>query len=342
MTKIRKEVKIGSRIIGDSRPVFMIAEAGTNHNGNIDVALRMIESARQSGADAVKFQTIDPDASYIKGSLPHNIYRKLSFAKKDWLRLKKAAKANGLIFFSAPADIPSVELCRDIKLPLIKISSPSMTNIALVRKMAGLGLPVIVSTGMAYLDEVKTVVREFERHGAKDIMIMHCTSLYPAPAECLNLNSILTLRKAFGCPIGYSDHTKSNISTIAAVSLGARIIEKHFTIDRGCGGPEQAFSYDTREFKKLVEEVRYAEKALGSFDKAPSKDELSLREKYRRCLVANRYIKKDERFTKEVIGMKRPLARPGLNTGYIGKILGRPAAKDINENEPIYSSSVKW
>lgn len=338
----RKRIRIGKKFIGDNDPVFIVAETGTNHNGRMDVALKMIEAARRMGSDAVKFQTIDADASYIKGSLPHSIYRKIRFTKSDWLRLKKAADANGLVFFSAPADMPSLEIFRDITMLLTKISSPSMTNIALVRKMAGLGLPVIVSTGMAYLDEVKAVVREFERHGTKDIMIMHCTSLYPAQAEHLNLNSILTLRKAFKYPIGYSDHTKSDVSSIAAVSLGARIIEKHFTIGRGYGGHEQAFSYDTGEFKKLVEEVRYAEKALGSFDKAPSKEELRLREKYRRCLVANRDIKKNERFTKEIIGMKRPLAKPGLNTGYIDEIQGKAAAKDINENEPIYSSSVKW
>jgi sialic acid synthase SpsE len=216
-----------------------------------------------------------------------------------------------------------------------------MTNIALVRKMAGLGIPVIISTGMAYIYEVKAVVHEFERHGAKDIMIMHCTSLYPAPAESLNLNSIITLRRTFKYPIGYSDHTTSNISSISAVCLGASIIEKHFTIYRKYGGPEQAFSYDMSEFKKLVEEVRYAEKALGSFDKAPSKEELKLREKYRRCLVANKNIKKGELFTGEIIGMKRPLSKPGLNTSYFERIIGRKAARYIAKDAPIYANSIK-
>lgn len=337
-----KRIKVGKKFIGENEPVFIVAETGTNHNGRMDVALKMIEAAARTGADAVKFQTVNADASYIRGSLPHNIYRKISFKKDDWITLKKAADANGLVFFSAPADIPSLELLRDVKMPLIKISSPSMTNIALVRSMAGLGIPVIISTGMAYIHEVRTAAREFKQHGAKDIVLMHCTSLYPAPPEALNLNSIVTLRRVFKCLIGYSDHTTSNVSSIAAVCLGATTIEKHFTIDRKYGGPEQVFSYDESGFKKLVEDVRYAEDALGSFSKAPSRAELKLREKYRRCLVANRDIKKNECFTKEAIGMKRPLTRPGLNTGYIDKILGKTAAKDINEDEPIYSSSVRW
>ncbi len=193
----RKNIKIGNFTIGDGYPALIVAETGTNHNGNVEVAIKMIEAARRCGADAVKFQTIDAEASYIKGTAPYNIYSRIGFVKDEWMRLKRAASKNKILFFSAPADIPSVRVLKEIKVPLMKISSSSMTNIALVREIAGLGIPVMISTGMSYLKEVKAVVSEIEKKGVKDIMILHCTSLYPAKAGQLNLNALMTLRETF-------------------------------------------------------------------------------------------------------------------------------------------------
>ena len=341
MKKIkRKNVKIAKRIIGDNSPVFIIAETGTNHNGNIETALKMVEKAALLGADAVKFQTIDADASYIKGTLPYNIYNNIRFTKNDWKRIKNAADKNNISFFSAPADIPSVHMLKDVGMPVVKISSGSMTNIALVREMAELKVPVMISTGMSYLKEIKGVVSEFEKKGAKDIIILHCISLYPAESHQLNLNAIKVLGENFSYPIGYSDHTRSNIPSIAAISLGARVLEKHFTIDRKLGGPEQEFSYDLDELKTWIDDIRYTEKVFGSFKKMPHTGEMDVRKKFRRCLVANRDIKRGEIIAKDALGLKRPIGKPGLNTIYFEKVVGKRAKKHIKMNQPIYEESV--
>lgn len=339
---IRRSIKIGRYVIGDSSPVFIVAETGTNHNGNIEIAIKMIEAAKHCGADAIKFQTIDADASYIEGTLPHGIYKKARFTKEEWLTLKKAASENKIIFFSAPADIPSARILKSVRLPLIKISSGSMTNIALVREVSGYGIPVMISTGMSYLSEVKRVVSEIEKAGVKDIIILHCTSSYPADNSQLNLNAIKTLRDTFAYPIGYSDHTTNDLPSVGAVCLGARIIEKHFTIDKGAGGPEQKFSYMPHELTSLIRNIRCIETALGSSKKIPSPLEIQTRDKNRRCLIANINIKKGDVITEDMVGMKRPLEKPGLNTAYFSKIVGRIAARDIKKNSPIYSPYIKW
>jgi len=338
--RTRKIVKIGKRTIGDRSPVFIVAETGTNHNGNIEVAIKMIEAAKRCGADAVKFQTIDADASYIKDTLPYNIYKHMKFTLNDWKRLKKAALQNNIIFFSAPADVLSVDIFKAVKLPVIKISSGSMTNIALVRRMAKLKIPVMISTGMSYLSEVKMVVSEFERRGVKDLIIFHCTSLYPAGPDQLNLNAIKVLRESFSYPIGYSDHTRSDPPSVAAICLGARVVEKHFTIDRNIGGPEQSFSYSAVELKRLVDNIRYIEKTLGDLKKSPSPKEFGVRDKYRRCLIAETDIKKGQIIGRDIVGMKRPLVKPGLSTAYFEKVIGKKSKKNIKKNFPIYSDCV--
>ena len=340
MTKTRRDIKVGKHFIGDRFPVFVIAETGTNHNGNIEVAIKMIEEARRCGADAVKFQTIDADASYIKGTAPYNIYRRIRFTINDWNRLKRAAFQNNILFFSAPADIPSVEVFKSVKTPLIKISSGSMTNIALARKIAELKIPVMVSTGMSYLSEVRQTVSELEKRGIDDIIILHCTSLYPARCNQLNLKAIETLSSIFSYPIGYSDHTTSDFPSIIAVSLGARIVEKHFTIDRRLGGPEQELSYVPKELKRWIRGIRDTEEMLGNFKKVPSQEELKVRDRCRRCLVANIDIKAGQVITEDMIGMKRPLAKPGLNTSYFKKLIQKKAKKAIKKGSPIYSGCV--
>jgi N-acetylneuraminate synthase/N,N'-diacetyllegionaminate synthase len=336
----RKEIKIGRRTIGDDFPTFIVAETGTNHNGNVNIGIKMVEAAKRCGADAIKFQTIDADASYIKGTVAYNIYKKIRFTKNDWIRLKNAAAKNNILFFSAPADIPSVEMLADLDLKVIKISSGSMTNIALVRRIAELRIPVMISTGMAYLWEVKKTVSELQKRGVKDIIILHCTSLYPADNTQLNLNAIKQLREVFPYPVGYSDHTTKNLASIVAVSLGARVIEKHFTLKKSLKGPEQAFSYTPDEFKILINEIRYVEKIFGAYEKKPSQAELKIRDKNRRCLVANVNIKKGQVITEEMIGMKRPRSKPGLNTSYFGAVIGKRAKNDIKKNNPIYSDSI--
>jgi len=335
-----KTIRLGRHLVGEGRPVFMVAETGTNHGGNIEVAVKMIEAAKRAGADAVKFQTIDAEASYIRGTLPHKAYGKIRFTKDDWMRLKRAANQNGILFFSAPADIPSVDMLKAVKIPVVKISSGSMTNIALARRMASLKVPVMISTGMSYLSEVKGVVREFEKNGVRDIIILHCTSLYPAEIDQLNLEAIRALKRTFSYPIGYSDHTISNIPSVAAVCLGAKVLEKHFTVDRRVGGPEQRFSLLPDQLRDWVEEIRCTETALGTGKKVPSPRELASRDKNRRCLVANTDIKKGEVITADMIGMKRPLARPGLSTASFVYVLGRKAKRDIKGDSPIYSTHI--
>lgn len=329
------QIKIKNKKIGDNAPVFVIAEIGTNHNGDINLAKRIIKAAAKAKADAVKIQLVNPDESYAKDSPSYRIFRKVSLSFSALTELKKEADRLNIIFFATAGDILNIELIVKLKMPLIKISSGCMTNTLLLREAARMRLPVIMSTGMAYLAEIKSSVHELERNGAKDIALLHCTSSYPAEYSDLNLNSIKTLKDNFKYPIGYSDHTVDNLASLAAVSIGAAVIEKHFTLSRKLRGPEHYFSSEPAEFSRLVGEIRGIKRMMGSYVKMPTEKELKARNTFRRYLVFARKLDKGAVIQSKDIGVKRLNKKAGLSPESYDGVIGRRTVMVVDKDEPV-------
>ena len=327
--------KIKNQIVGGSK-VFIIAEIGINHNGNLNLCKKLISAAKKSGADAVKLQIIDPDSSYNKNTPSYKIFKKNILSFKQLVEIKNFAKIKKIILFATPGDFKSLEIIKKLKFPAIKISSGLITNEALLIEAAKTNLPIILSTGMAYLSEIKKASQILKKYKNKKYSILKCTSLYPSPASKVNLNSIITLGELFNVPIGFSDHTKNNDACIASVSLGAKIIEKHFTLDKRLKVPDQKISADPNQFSKLVKSIRNIEKLLGNKDIFPSKEEIKKRKINHRTIISIKKIKKDEIFTIKNIALKRSLnSNSGLHPRYFFKIIGKKNKHPIRKDTKI-------
>lgn len=335
------QIKVKNKRIGDGVPVFIIAEIGTNHNGRLDLALRMVREAAKAGVDAVKLQVVDPDESYVKPSPSYKIFKKIRLDISALRNIKRKAEKRGLIFFATPGDMRSLEILVRLKVPLIKISSGCMTNITLLRKIAKTRLPVIMSTGMSYLDEVKKAVSELEAHGAKKIALLHCVSSYPTSPEEANLKGMGMLRSEFRYPIGYSDHTAGNLASFASVALGGKIIEKHFTLDKKLKGPDHHFSADPKDLRQLVDGIRNIEKMIQDNTKTPAKSEKKSRSELRRFLVAARDLKKGTVLKEDYVAIKRLTRGAALSPEYYDKIIGRKIIRDIGKDKPITMGLLK-
>jgi sialic acid synthase SpsE len=332
----KKSVKIGKRGIGKGYPVFVIAEIGTSHYGKFDLAVKLIEGAADCGADAVKLQTVNVDESYLKGEESYEVFKELWLEENELRKLIKIAKKNGIILFSTPGDFYSLEYLVKLNMPMIKVSSGLLTNHPLIKRIAISQTPMVISTGMSYMDEVALSVRIAEENGLQDIMIMHCTSLYPSLPETLNLNTIKSLDQVFPYPIGYSDHFPGYTSAIVAVALGASLIEKHLVLDKSVEGPDNEIACDLNEMKSLVQEIRNTEKMLGSYKKTPTEDEKVRRGQYRRCLMTRKGIKAGQVLTDELIVIKRPKSGQfGLPPAFFEYINGLRICRDIGGNEII-------
>lgn len=329
-------ITIRRRRIGPGYPAYVIAEIGINHNGRPDLALKMIKEARRCGADAVKVQIVDAARSYTKDSASYPIFKRIEFSSKEWERIVRCANKSGIDIFASFGHPEAIRLIKLFDFPAVKVSSSNLTNRPLLKAMAGLRKPVILATGLSYLKEVEEAVRFLEQLGRKELAILQCTSLYPAPFKDMNLRVMTTLSAAFGYPVGLSDHSRGTVCAVAAVALGAQIIEKHFTLDKTLPGPDHHFSADPRELTELVQAVRQAQAALGSADKKPVAAELPLRPKLRRSLVAARDIRTGELLSKKNVAVKRS-ARKGLGPEYYERILGKRAGKPIPQDAPIPS-----
>ncbi|MFH0840008.1 MAG: N-acetylneuraminate synthase family protein [Candidatus Omnitrophota bacterium] len=329
------QIKVKNKRIGDNAPVFIIAEIGTNHNGDSKLAAKLIKEAAKARVDAVKFQIVNPEESYQRGSLSYKVFKKARLDFSVLRTLKKEAERRGLIFFATPGDVSSLKELIKLGVPLIKISSGCMTNIVLLRKAAKTRLPIIMSTGMAYMDEVKNAVLELERNGARDMVLLHCVSSYPAKYADINLNSLRTLNNNFKYPVGYSDHTDDNLASLAAVSMGAAAIEKHFTLSRKLKGPEHYFSLEPAEFRRLAKDIRNVEKMLGSSEKKPSEKELKARNTFRRYLVFMRDLGRGSVIRDEDIGVKRLNKKIGLSPQKYDDIIGSKTLADVSKDDPV-------
>lgn len=322
--------------IGKDRPVYVVAEIGATHQGQLDLAEKLIEESARCGANAVKLQAINPDASYVPESPSHAIFKALWLEKRDLKHLMQVARDNSVELFTTPGSREDLDTAVECGMRLIKISSGLLTHLPLVRDAAATGLPLILSTGMKYLDEVARSVRWAEEAGCRSMALLHCTSLYPAPPSTLNLRAMVAMREAFTYPVGYSDHTDGIQAAIATTTLGSCLIEKHLTLDRNGPGPEDFFAADPVQFSAMVRAIRDTESMMGGAVKEPHPEEKANRDLMHRCLVAARPIRAGETIEESCLAFKRPKpGNPGLPTALLHHVVGLRAARDIAENENI-------
>jgi N,N'-diacetyllegionaminate synthase len=332
----------------DLSRVFFIAEAGVNHNGDLALAKRLVEIAAKSGADAVKFQTFDASelatidagkAEYQNlqtgDSTQREMLAKLALRPEDFLALQKHCAACNIIFMSSAFDMKSVEVLANLNMSIWKIPSGEITNLPYLRKVGGLKKQVILSTGMATMSEIGEALGVLVSAGTEKsrITVLQCTTQYPADLATANLKAMQTIQKEFSVDVGYSDHTEGLEASLAAVALGARVIEKHFTLDRTLPGPDHKASLVPEELNRLVDSIRKVELALGSSAKQPTQEELKNKPFARKSIVALRKIKAGEMFSEANLTAKRP--GTGLSPMRWDEVIGRKSPRDFNEDELI-------
>ena len=328
---------------------LIIAEAGVNHNGSLKTCYDLIDQASSVGADYVKFQTFKTElcismnakkASYQLSSTEESesqfeMVKKLELSTENHLKILEKCKSSGIGFASTGFDRPSVDFLTDLGVDFIKVPSGEITNLPFLRHVGSRGLPIIVSTGICTMQEVKDTVRILEKAGSKksDITVLHCNTEYPTPMEDVNLRAMLSMKKELGVKVGYSDHTLGIEVPIAAVAYGATVIEKHFTLDRTMEGPDHAASLEPDELKQMVSSIRNIEKAMGDGQKKPSRSERDNIRIVRKSIVASKKIKAGEKFTEENLAVKRP--GTGISPLKWDEILGLESEKDFQADELI-------
>ncbi|NMB99409.1 MAG: N-acetylneuraminate synthase [Thermoanaerobaculaceae bacterium] len=342
------EIVINKRKIGNGHPCFIIAEAGVNHNGKLGLAFKLVDAAKDSGADAVKFQTFKAENLVLKGAPQANYQKKnakfkdqyemiksLELKFQDFVKIKERCDKRNIIFLSTPFDEESATFLNQINVPAFKIGSGDFNNLPLLKEIVKFGKPLILSSGMSDLKEVKKVIGKLKQIGLKKMALLHCVSSYPAPYSDVNLNVVKKFKSLFDFPIGFSDHTLGVHIPIAAVSLGANIIEKHFTLDRKMEGPDHKASLQPEELKEMVKMLRDVESALGEAKKKIVSSEENTLQVARKSLVAKVNIKKGERIKRDMVVSKRPFG--GIDPMMIDKLIGKIAKIDIKKDHIL-----KW
>ncbi|EAL3904527.1 N-acetylneuraminate synthase [Campylobacter upsaliensis] len=329
------------------KKVLIIAEAGVNHNGDINLAKKLIEQAAKAGADVVKFQTFKANscvsvsakkAKYqlettAKEESQLEMIQKLELSYESHFELMKHCKKHGIAFLSTPFDLESVEFLRGLDLPYFKIPSGEITNLPYLKAVAKCKKKVLLSTGMANLGEIEAALTILRKNGTRNITLLHCNTEYPTPFEDVNLNALKTLKEAFKLEVGYSDHTEGIVASLGAVALGAVVIEKHFTLDKTMEGPDHKASLEFEELRALCKGIRELEKALGSGIKKASKSEAKNKIIARKSLVAKRTIQKGEKFSEQNLTTKRPGS--GISAMRYEEYLGKRALKTYKKDELI-------
>ena len=320
MEASERTVQAGSRLIGSGQPCFVIAEVGVNHNGSLDLALRSIDVAAEAGADAVKFQTFRAEKLVTKAAqtakyqaentgkqqTQFEMLKSLELSETDHGVIVEHCRARGIMFMSTPFDEDSATLLNSLGMTIFKVPSGELTNLPLLKQIAGFGRPLVISTGMSTLGDVEAAVTAVESAGNPQIILLHCVSNYPAAAADVNLRAMLSMRSAFGLPVGYSDHTLGIEVSLASVALGACVVEKHFTLDRGLPGPDHRASAEPEELRRLIAGIRTVEAALGTGRKAPCSAELDTAKAARRSLVAATDLPAGTCLTESMIAIRRP------------------------------------
>ncbi len=342
-----KVVRVDKSVVGPSQPTFVVAEMSANHRQSFEVAIQILREMKKAGADAVKLQTYTPDTitfrssrsefliadgSLWAGMTLYDLYKQ-AYTPWEWHGpLKEEAERLGLIFFSTPFDFTAVDFLENLGVALYKIASFELVDIPLIRRVARTGKPIIMSTGMATLDEITEAVEAARAEGNDQIVLLKCNSAYPAPPEEMNLRTIPDMIERFGVPVGLSDHTLGIAAAVAAVALGACVLEKHFTLRRVDGGPDAAFSLEPHEFAEMVRAVREAERALGRVNYEVTPREAASRV-FRRSLFVVEDMRAGDVFTERNVRSIRP--GYGLPPKHLPEVLGRRASRDIERGTPL-------
>jgi len=348
-----EKLRIGDKLVGDGEPCFIIAEAGVNHNGDFELAKKLIDVAKQAGADAVKFQTFKSEgvttatttmASYQERNIGDSesqvkMLRRLELEYELFEELKDYCDEKGIIFLSTPHSYDAINFL-DPLVPAHKIGSGDLTNIPSLEMIAKKGKPVILSTGMGTLEEIREAVDAVRNQANERIVVLQCVSNYPSSLEDQNIKAVQTLRKEFNVLTGYSDHTMSIIAPLIAVSLGACVIEKHLTLDRTLPGPDHKASLEPNELKEMIDSIRKAERALGDGIKKPTDEEVEIKRVTRKSLVAGVDIPEGTAISREMIEIKRP--ETGIRPKRLKDILGKKANRSIVKDEVITEDMIRW
>ncbi len=350
-----RPVRIGEHAVGPGNPCLVVAEAGVNHNGDFETALRLVDAAAAAGADAVKFQSFSAEdlvtasagkASYQvettgTGGGQLAMLKALELDPGEHARLKAHCEGAGLLYLCTPYDLRSIDRTDALDVAAFKIASTDTTNLPFLRYLARKGRPVILSTGMCTLGEVEMAVDTLRQGGLdRDIVLLQCTAEYPAPLADINLRAMRTMEQAFFCPVGFSDHTRGVVAATWAVALGACMVEKHFTLSRAMEGPDHRASLEPDELQRLVKMVREVEMALGSGRKEVMPSEAANKEKMQKSLVITRDIGAGEKITARDLACKRPGS--GLPPSWFDRVVGRRIARDLAADSLLTMDAVQW
>jgi N,N'-diacetyllegionaminate synthase len=348
------KIKIGNRYVGKGEKCFIIAEAGVNHNGSLELAKKLVDVAVEAGADAVKFQTYKTEslvtkkvkkADYQGEGKQFGMLKKLELSMNNFEELKRYCDGKKIIFLTTPHTKDVVEMV-DRLCPAFKIGSGDLTNLPFLKKIARLNKPLILGTGMSDLREVKEALKSISSENNKKVVMLHCTTTYPCPLEDVNMGAMLTMEKELGCLVGYSDHTLGVEVPVLANQLGAVVIEKHFTLDRKMVGPDHKSSLNPDELLEMVKKIRENFKTkidpivMGSQEKKPTKKELEIRKVSRKSLVCKKFIPKGGYFNGKNLSIKRP--GEGISPKFFEKVIGKKTKRDIKEGVPIKEEDIQW
>lgn len=335
---MHQHFKIGKYLISRDNPrCFIIAEIGINHMGSFSLCKKMILSASKSGADAVKLQNIEADESYVKGTESYKIFKNKSFSIKQLLELKKLALKKKIEFFSTPGDLTSLAKLKKIGVSAIKISSGLLSNTPLISEAAKLKKPIIFSTGMATIDDIKKAIYIAKKNGCKKFAILKCTSIYPAKSQTLNLQGMVTLKNMFKVPIGYSDHYLGDLACISSIGYKASIIEKHFTTNNKIKGADNKISSEPKDFSLMVKKIREIEMMRGNGKIYPRSSETIEKKKRYRFIVTKRDIYKNEKISLDTIAFKRiiKVKKEYKPAHYFWNIKGKRFSRNLKKNTPL-------
>ena len=327
--------------------VFVIAEAGVNHNGSLELAKKLVDAAKDAGADCVKFQTFVSKNIVSKNAVKaeyqkqqtepeesqQDMLKKLELSFDEFVELNEYCKSKSIEFMSTAFDFDSIDFLDSLEMGTWKIPSGDITNLPYLIKIAKLNKPVILSTGMSTLEDIRSAIKALKENGVEELTVLHCTTEYPTPFEDVNLRAMNTIKEEFGVKVGYSDHTKGIEVPIAAVALGATVIEKHFTLDRNMEGPDHKASLEPNELKAMVDSIRHIELALGNGMKQPAESEKKNMAVARKSIIAGKDIKAGEIFTESNLTVKRP--GNGISPMRWFDVIGKHALRDFEEDELI-------
>ena len=326
-------LKISNKYIGKSFPTYFIAEAGLNHNGDVNSAKKMIDEAKNANSDAIKFQTYKSENFLTEGSKYFDFFKNVELSFEEFKEIKEYADNVGITFLSTPFDFESADYLKKIDVPGFKIASSDVTNLPLIAHIAKMKLPIILSTGLATLDEIDESIKLCHSLRNDQISILHCVADYPAMPEETNLSAMETIREKFCCPVGYSDNGESSLVDEVAVSMGADIIEKHFTLDKKLEGPDHSFSIQPDDLKLLISRIRLIEKIRGNGIKIPTNSEIKNKLIIRKSIFTSQRIIKGDIFSLKNLAIKRP--GEGIEPKHWNNIIGKKSIRDINKDELI-------